>query len=151
MLTCQLLHRYMAGVPKAAYEQNTPILGTPYFARDIAMNTTYCPWWYPNWGQNVNHSHPGQFVRLLSLPLFLFLGFVSVCFSISLSSSFSSFSVSGSSAFCLVLFSSRPRQPSAAAYLIFCFLLLSVSLFPSLFSRPTVVQQPGAALERMGC
>ena len=34
----------MRGIPKVAYERNTPILGTPYTARDIAETSSTCPW-----------------------------------------------------------------------------------------------------------
>jgi alpha-galactosidase len=34
----------MRGIPKRAWEQNTPILGTKYFARDIAKTNSTCPW-----------------------------------------------------------------------------------------------------------
>jgi alpha-galactosidase len=34
----------MRGIPKRAWEQNTPVLGTKYFARDIAQTNSTCPW-----------------------------------------------------------------------------------------------------------
>ena len=34
----------MRGIPKLAYERNTPILGTEYTARDIADTSSTCPW-----------------------------------------------------------------------------------------------------------
>ena len=34
----------MRGIPKVAYEKNTPILGTEYHARDIADTSSTCPW-----------------------------------------------------------------------------------------------------------
>ena len=34
----------MRGIPRQAVEQNTPILGTPYHAADIADRTRVCPW-----------------------------------------------------------------------------------------------------------
>ncbi len=34
----------MRGIPKVAYERNTPILGTSYTARDIADTTSTCEW-----------------------------------------------------------------------------------------------------------
>ena len=34
----------MRGIPKRAWEQNTPVLGTKYFARDIANTNSTCPW-----------------------------------------------------------------------------------------------------------
>ena len=34
----------MRGIPKRAWEQNTPVLGTKYFARDIANTNSTCRW-----------------------------------------------------------------------------------------------------------
>lgn len=34
----------MRGIPKRAWEQNTPVLGTKYFARDIANPNSTCRW-----------------------------------------------------------------------------------------------------------
>jgi len=34
----------MRGIPKRAWEQNIPILGTKFFARDIANTNSTCPW-----------------------------------------------------------------------------------------------------------
>jgi alpha-galactosidase len=34
----------MRGIPRRAWTQNTSILGTPYFARDIARTNSTCPW-----------------------------------------------------------------------------------------------------------
>lgn len=47
----------MRGIPRAAYEQNTPILGTPYTARDIADTSSTCPWNPDMYG--VDTSKPG--------------------------------------------------------------------------------------------
>ena len=47
------------GIPAHAVALNTPILGTPYHARDIALDeSTTCPW-YTNLTLAVNMSHPG--------------------------------------------------------------------------------------------
>jgi hypothetical protein len=34
----------MRGIPRRAWQQNTPVLGTSYFARDIADTNSTCPW-----------------------------------------------------------------------------------------------------------
>jgi hypothetical protein len=34
----------MRGIPRQAVAQNTPVKGTPYFARDIANTNSICPW-----------------------------------------------------------------------------------------------------------
>ncbi|HOL88437.1 MAG TPA: hypothetical protein PK965_04345 [Anaerohalosphaeraceae bacterium] len=47
----------MRGIPKAAYNQNTPILGTPYTARDIADTSSTCSWNPDMYG--VDTSKPG--------------------------------------------------------------------------------------------
>jgi hypothetical protein len=42
-LTAGAIRRFIetvAGIPQGAVDANTPILGTPYHARDIALNTT---------------------------------------------------------------------------------------------------------------
>ena len=49
---------FMGGLPAEAVEQDTPIKGTDYTARDLATNTTYCPRWARGWGWEVNHQHP---------------------------------------------------------------------------------------------
>lgn len=49
---------YMGGIPAKTYDLNTPIKGTSYRARDLALNVTYCPRWDRHWGYAVNHSHP---------------------------------------------------------------------------------------------
>jgi hypothetical protein len=47
----------MRGIPRQAVEQNTPILGTPYRARDIANTNDTCPWNPDMYG--VDMSKPG--------------------------------------------------------------------------------------------
>lgn len=47
----------MRGIPKVAYERNTPILGTEYTARDIANTRSTCPWNPDMYG--VDASKPG--------------------------------------------------------------------------------------------
>ena len=49
---------YMGGLPHEAVDQNTPIKGTNYTARDLYQNVTYCPRWDKGWGYEVNHDHP---------------------------------------------------------------------------------------------
>jgi hypothetical protein len=48
----------MGGLPKVAVEKNLPIKGTNYTARDLFVNSTYCPRWDRSWGYNINHDHP---------------------------------------------------------------------------------------------
>lgn len=47
----------MRGIPRQAVEQNLPIQGTPYFARDIADTTSICVWSDDNYG--IDMSKPG--------------------------------------------------------------------------------------------
>lgn len=47
----------MRGIPWEAVEQNTPIKGTPYHARDIATESGRCQWYYGF--LSVNMSKPG--------------------------------------------------------------------------------------------
>jgi len=47
----------MRGIPRQAVEQNLPILGTPYRARDVADTTNGCIWNPDMWGVDV--SRPG--------------------------------------------------------------------------------------------
>lgn len=47
----------MRGIPRQAYDENTPILGTPYHARDIADTTSTCAWNADMYG--VDMSQPG--------------------------------------------------------------------------------------------
>lgn len=48
---------FLRGMPRKAVELNTPIKGTPYFARDIANTNSTCPWNPHVWG--VDMSKPG--------------------------------------------------------------------------------------------
>ena len=43
----------MRGIPRQAVAANTPILGTPFHAADIADTTNPCPWNADMWGVNV--------------------------------------------------------------------------------------------------
>ncbi len=47
----------MRGIPRQAVEQNLPIQGTPYFARDIADTSNVCAWNDENYG--IDLSKPG--------------------------------------------------------------------------------------------
>jgi alpha-galactosidase len=47
----------MRGIPRQAVEQNLPIKGTPYFARDIADTGNVCVWNEDNYG--IDMSKPG--------------------------------------------------------------------------------------------
>jgi len=47
----------MRGIPRQAVQQNLPIQGTPYFARDIADTTSVCGWNEENYG--IDMSKPG--------------------------------------------------------------------------------------------
>ena len=47
----------MRGIPKFAYERDTPVLGTNYTARDIANTSSTCPWNPDMYG--VDMSKPG--------------------------------------------------------------------------------------------
>lgn len=47
----------LRGIPRKAYEENTPVKGTRYFARDIADTDNVCPWNPLNYG--VDMSKPG--------------------------------------------------------------------------------------------
>jgi len=47
----------MRGIPRQAAEQNLPIPGTPYFARDIADTNSICGWSRSNYG--VDMTKPG--------------------------------------------------------------------------------------------
>jgi len=47
----------MRGIPRQAVQQNLPILGTPYRARDVADTTNGCRWNPDMWGVDV--SRPG--------------------------------------------------------------------------------------------
>ena len=47
----------LRGIPRQAVARNTPILGTPYHARDIADTTSRCPWNEDMYG--VDMSKPG--------------------------------------------------------------------------------------------
>jgi alpha-galactosidase len=47
----------MRGIPRQAVEQNLPIPGTPYFARDIADTNSVCVWSRSNYG--VDMTRPG--------------------------------------------------------------------------------------------
>jgi hypothetical protein len=44
----------MRGIPRIAVEHNTPVLGTKYFARDIADTTSICLWNQQNYGLDMN-------------------------------------------------------------------------------------------------
>ncbi len=44
----------MRGIPREAYRENTPIEGTPYFARDIADVADTCHWNNQNYGVNMD-------------------------------------------------------------------------------------------------
>jgi alpha-galactosidase len=47
----------MRGIPKIAVEQELPVKGTGYTARDIADTSSTCPWNPDNYG--LDHDHPG--------------------------------------------------------------------------------------------
>lgn len=47
----------MRGIPRISVEQNTPVRGTAYYARDIADTTSICKWCPQNYG--VDMSRPG--------------------------------------------------------------------------------------------
>lgn len=47
----------MRGIPRAAFEANTKVKGTKYFAQDIADTTSICEWNHQNFG--VDMSKPG--------------------------------------------------------------------------------------------
>lgn len=47
----------MRGIPREAYQQNTPVKGTKYFARDIADTINTCVWNHQNYG--IDMSKPG--------------------------------------------------------------------------------------------
>ncbi len=47
----------MRGIPRQAVEQNLPIKGTPYFARDIADTSSVCVWNNSNFG--IDMTKPG--------------------------------------------------------------------------------------------
>jgi alpha-galactosidase len=55
----------MRGIPRQAVAQNTPVLNTPYFARDIADIDSICAWNTDMFGLNMNH--PGAQAYLDSL------------------------------------------------------------------------------------
>ncbi len=44
----------MRGIPRQAVDQNLPIEGTPYFARDIADTNSVCVWNQANYGIDMN-------------------------------------------------------------------------------------------------
>ena len=48
---------FLRGMPRKAVEQNTPVKGTKYFARDIANTNSVCPWNQHTYG--VDMSKPG--------------------------------------------------------------------------------------------
>lgn len=48
---------FIRGIPRQAVEQNLPIKGTPYFARDIADTSSICVWNSDNYG--IDMSKPG--------------------------------------------------------------------------------------------
>jgi alpha-galactosidase len=45
---------FIRGIPRQAVEQNLPIKGTPYFARDIADTNSVCVWNQENYGIDMN-------------------------------------------------------------------------------------------------
>jgi len=47
----------MRGIPRAAVIANTPVIGTKYFAQDIADTTSICAWNHQNYG--IDMSKPG--------------------------------------------------------------------------------------------
>ncbi|HEX8507960.1 MAG TPA: glycoside hydrolase family 27 protein [Propionibacteriaceae bacterium] len=47
----------MRGIPRRAVEQDLPVLGTEWTARDIARTSSVCDWNSDNYG--LDHSHPG--------------------------------------------------------------------------------------------
>ena len=48
---------FIRGIPRQAVEQNLPIKGTPYFARDIADTNSVCVWNQENYG--IDMTKPG--------------------------------------------------------------------------------------------
>lgn len=55
----------MRGIPRQAVDQNTPVLNTPYTARDIADTDSICAWNTDMFGLNM--SHPGAQAYIDSL------------------------------------------------------------------------------------
>jgi len=55
----------MRGIPRTAVEKNTPIKGTPYFARDIADTINTCSWNQQNYGVDMNKAGAQEFYNSL--------------------------------------------------------------------------------------
>ncbi len=55
----------MRGIPRAAYEANTPVKGTEYFARDIADTNSICEWNHQNYGVDMDKPGAQEFYNSL--------------------------------------------------------------------------------------
>jgi len=55
----------MRGIPKSAFQANTPIKGTKYFARDIADTTSICVWNDQNYGVDMDKPGSQEFYNSL--------------------------------------------------------------------------------------
>jgi alpha-galactosidase len=55
----------MRGIPRAAFQANTQVKGTPYFARDITDTTSICAWNQQNYGVDMNKPGAQEFYNSL--------------------------------------------------------------------------------------